>query len=79
MVPGVRRAAVFRNRKFPMDDVLRITAICKIVTASGNSADSCQGQRSLLTDRKLDKNKAGVSLDTNQGGRVRPWHSSVIQ
>lgn len=58
MVPGMRRAAGFRKGKFPMDDVLRITGICKIVTASGNLADSCQGQRSLPTDRKLDKNKA---------------------
>jgi hypothetical protein len=56
-VLGRRRASIFRKGKFSMDVVLRITGILKKVTASGNLADSCQGQRSLLTDRKLDKNK----------------------
>lgn len=54
MVLGARRAAAFRKGKVPMDGVLRITGICKIVITLGNLADSCQGQRSLLTDRKLD-------------------------
>lgn len=54
MVLGARRAAAFRKGEVPMDGVLRITGVRKIVITLGNLADSCQGQRSLLTDRKLD-------------------------
>jgi hypothetical protein len=58
IVLGTRRAAALRKEKLPMDSVLRITGIYKIVTASRHLVDGCQGQRALVTDRKLDKNKA---------------------